>query len=433
VNDRLKCCLLLVLVAGSLSLEPPLTKSEAGAVEEAMPGQGGPSCWLGVSSCTAASCHGGGIKGARGSEWNTFADCDPHYRAYSALLDERSTRILKNLNDPTPADHNSRCLVCHAMEAGRTRHGPRFSLADGVGCESCHGPAQKWFTTHYLPEWKQLSPAAKAAVDFFPTKDLVARARLCADCHVGKGDQEVNHDLIAAGHPRLNFEYASYLAIYPKHWSEQAEKTAYPDLEARAWAIGQVVAAQAALELLAHRAANADKKPWPELAEYNCFACHKELPGKASELRPKGAPGLGSIPWSDWYYSMLERALPGPLTAEEKDTLEKLRKVMNKRTPDRKEAAQLAQSAAQALQLPLTRLCKAPIEPGPDIRNRLELLLQEKPTTWDWKMQRYLGMAALYHALGDLAPELRDPGWKKVLMDLAGGLAFPKGQDSPGR
>jgi Cytochrome c554 and c-prime len=433
MNDRLKCCLLLVLAAGSLSLDPPLTQSEAVAIEEVTPGRGGPSCWLGVSSCTAASCHGGGIKGARGSEWNTFADCDSHYRAYGALLDERSTRIMKNLNDPTPAHQQSRCLVCHAMEAGRTRHGPRFSLADGVGCESCHGPAQKWLTTHYLPEWQQLSPAAKAAVDFFPTKDLVARARLCADCHVGKGDQEVNHDLIAAGHPRLNFEYASYLAIYPKHWSERAEKAAYPDLEARAWAIGQVVSAQAALELLAHRAANSNKNPWPEFAEYNCFACHKELPGTAPKRRPNGPPGFGSIPWSDWYYSMLERALSGPRTGEVKDTLEKVRGEMNKRNPDRVSIAPLARNAAQDLQLPLTRLCKAPIEPVPDIRNRLELLLGEKRTNWDRDTQRYLAMAALHHALGDLAPDQRDPGWKKELMDLAGKLAFPKGQDSPGR
>ena len=39
----------------------------------------------------------------------------------------------------------------------------------------------------------------------------------------------MNHDLVAAGHPRLNFEYASYLAAYPKHWKEPHERIGIPE------------------------------------------------------------------------------------------------------------------------------------------------------------------------------------------------------------
>ena len=91
-----------------------------------------------------------------------------------------------------------------------------------------------------------------------------ARARVCVDCHVGNRSRgmDMNHDLIAAGHPRLNFEFASYLASYPKHWREAHEKAvpgpereaASAEFEAKSWAVGQVVTAGAVLDLLGARA-----------------------------------------------------------------------------------------------------------------------------------------------------------------------------------
>ena len=77
-----------------------------------------------------------------------------------------------------------------------------------------------------------------------PTKDLLARGQACAECHVGKGTADVNHDLIAAGHPRLNFEYGSQLAKLPKHWRVADDKARHPDYEAKVWALGQILAGQ---------------------------------------------------------------------------------------------------------------------------------------------------------------------------------------------
>ena len=48
-------------------------------------------------------------------------------------------------------------------------------------------------------------------------------------------------DLIAAGHPRLNFEFSSALAKYPAHWRVDGEQARYPDLGWRAWQVGQVL------------------------------------------------------------------------------------------------------------------------------------------------------------------------------------------------
>src|SRR5262249_7174292 len=154
--------------------------------------------------------------------------------------------------------------------------GPRWKefKVDGVGCESCHGPAEKWKAVHYLPGWKDRSD--REQLGFLDTKDLAVRAESCVACHVGSPNREVNHDLIAAGHPRLRFDLGAYLANYPKHWSDARDKAGRPALEAQVWAIGQVVSAQAAVKVLQHRAAAADK-PWPEFAEYDCFACHHSL------------------------------------------------------------------------------------------------------------------------------------------------------------
>ena len=63
----------------------------------------------------------------------------------------------------------------------------------------------------YLPEWKDRSAEAKAALGFVDTHNLLKGGKACAACHIGDSSKEVNHDLVAAGHPRLAFEYSAFL------------------------------------------------------------------------------------------------------------------------------------------------------------------------------------------------------------------------------
>src|SRR5262249_11368110 len=170
------------------------------------------------------------------------------------------------------AERSALCLGCHAVAPARVSAGSPVQVADGVGCESCHGPAEKWLRPHAQGDWAKKSPAEKEALGMPPLHAAADRAAACVVCHVGTADADMNHDLIAAGHPRLNFEYATYLANMPHHW---VAKTPTPAAEARAWAVGQVVTARAALDLLAARAT--PPRPWPEFAEHGCFAWHQEL------------------------------------------------------------------------------------------------------------------------------------------------------------
>ena len=105
--------------------------------------------------------------------------------------------------------------------------------------------------------FRQLSPAAKQEqYGLTPLGDLSVRTRTCAGCHIGAPPldglpvRNMNHDMIAAGHPQLHFEMGSFLANVPKHWRGRDEG---PDFEARAWAVGQVASARAATRIIRWR------------------------------------------------------------------------------------------------------------------------------------------------------------------------------------
>jgi hypothetical protein len=128
----------------------------------------------------------------------------------------------------------------------------------------------------------------------------------------------MNHDMIAAGHPPLRFELASYEALLPrKHWDDRPRRMAESDYEVQLWAAGRIAAADAALSLLEGRAkrasnrATGDRSPWPELAESNCFACHQPLRGSGALRGPESlALNRQSLSWRTWDVSLSPLLLP---------------------------------------------------------------------------------------------------------------------------
>ena len=135
----------------------------------------------------------------------------------------------------------------------------RSGSATASAAKAVTAPPGGWLAAHVGPGWKERSAAEKAEHGFRNTKNLTVRAKTCTDCHVGGDRAEVNHDLYAAGHPPLQYEYSSFLDRYRpyQHWSEADDRRRCPAYEAEAWAVGQAVTARAALDLLAKRA-----RPW---------------------------------------------------------------------------------------------------------------------------------------------------------------------------
>lgn len=395
--------------------------------------------YQGVASCTAAPCHRQEVPpGSKGNEYLTWLTRDPHARAFQDLSNERSRRMTELLGAKQSAEKNPLCLSCHATPVAPARTDGPVSVHDGVGCESCHGAAEKWLHKHYKKgEWPRRGQD-QAKLGFVPLQDLTVRAQTCVPCHVGHGDADVNHDLIAAGHPWLHFEFSSYLANYPKHWNEQKNKTDDKDFEARAWLIGQVVSADAALRLLAHRAdpARAPSNPWPEFAEYDCFACHHDLeqPWRRTAQHTRGQPG--ALRWNDWYLSLetvLDQARPPGATVPA-TLLQELREAMRRPYPDRARVKQSAANAAARWTQDLNAWGR-PLDSA-QVGRWLQLLDDKanndlNRASWDQAAQLYLALSAFDEAQDDMQIKPSAPPRKRLLQTLRNQLGFPALFDSP--
>ena len=195
----------------------------------------------------------------------------------------------------------------------------------GVSCETCHGGAKQWIAVHYQ---RDVDRSRLFELGMLDTKNLLVRARLCAGCHVGSAENDMNHDMIAAGHPPLRFELASYEALIPrKHWDDRPERRSDPSYEVQLWAAGRIASAEAALAVLEGRAKRAASQEsggsgqgsgtpsWPEFAESNCLACHQPLrsvAGGSSRASYRGIPG-----WQSWNTSLVDAlTVPRPTTDE---------------------------------------------------------------------------------------------------------------------
>jgi hypothetical protein len=260
--------------------------------------------YVSSSSCAASSCHGRGHAGGTRSEYLTWAPDlrpgkpnDAHSRAYQVLFNPVSKRIAELMQLPKPAHETTLCLKCHAVEQVQ----PAEALSEGVGCCGCHGPAKKWLAVHYQPAWKKLTNFEKwEQYGFLPVRNLTARAMNCAGCHVGDGTREVNHELIAAGHPRLAFELAGLHSTpgYRKHWKESLPPA---EFELRAWVIGQATSLRSATVLLQDRARRVEESDaevdWPEFAGYSCVSCHRAIRKDTPRPLPRAQRIRGKSGW----------------------------------------------------------------------------------------------------------------------------------------
>jgi len=401
----------------------------------------GPRTWIGNGGCSSRGCHGAvAPEGTKGSEYNTWKVFDRHARASAVLFNDRSRTIEKNLKglaklEAAHAEADALCLKCHDQPVAPQNAHPILATT-GVGCEACHGPASGWLAEHSRPGWKNVSRAQKQSRGMVLMDTAAALTWVCVRCHVGTADQEVNHDLIAAGHPRLNFEAAAFLDDMPKHWDEaDVDRKHGPITAAENWAIGQVVTARAALDVLARRADGTDA-PWPEFTEYGCFACHHDIRGGGARYwRPELGLRPGALPWGTWSFAMLDALAdrPGGLTKD----LHDLTHSMGLPSPDRRDVAKQASTIAASLdawleQMQTRRFTTRQLqEAAGAIRNNPPALAQ-RTAYWDAAAQLYLMLAALDLDLGP------DSVRREALDALRRLLDFPTswdgtGQDSPGR
>lgn len=277
--------------------------------------QGGGATYEGVATCAGSTCHGraeGNGAVVRQDEIATWQEpsspSGAHSRAYSVLASPRGRQIAQSLGLGA-ATSAPACLGCHATYVPESRRGARFHTSDGVGCESCHGPAQGWLALHYA---KPATHASNVANGLIPLENPQVRAKVCLDCHYGstKTGQFVTHSMMAAGHPRVSFELDLFSALQQHHDidGDYLDRKGSSD-SVRLWAIGQAEAVRRATDLYA-RPAFGMRGAFPEFYFYDCHSCHRTITdGPQRKLTFETNPGrpipFGNPPFNDENIIML--------------------------------------------------------------------------------------------------------------------------------
>jgi len=427
---------------------------------------------VGVASCATVSCHGGPLAGnhdVQSFAATIWAGDDPHARAYEVLHSDRSQRMARLLGIGPP-HRAEQCLACHSVQDTARERLPQEVLADGVGCASCHGDSTHWQQVHMLPEWKTLSHESRAALGYRDLSTPLARVQTCVPCHVGDATQEVNHDLIAAGHPRLFFEFAAYQRLEPRHWSPQGKAEATPDFTARSWSVGQAATLAAVADLLAVRAERAQAavgsghaQRWPEFAEFDCYSCHRTLgpdTNAASREPALRRPRPGQPSWQPWQVAgarLLRAGLDGATPVVGTSATNLARSAVDIQTLLDTQWAAADRERLDRVLMEARGLAVAARRSAAEINDRpriaidashatLDAITAADPAdwqTWDAAVQTYLAMEAgrqggpatigLWRSRGQRpAVAVSTSASRRSLDELRASLRFPPAADTPG-
>ena len=243
--------------------------------------------YTGVASCAGSTCHGrmeGDGTIVRQDELMKWQEPSTpggaHSRAWAVLSNNRSQFIARNLGIGDPATAQL-CIGCHATAGAVAAKGAmRGSVPteDGVGCESCHGPAGGWLASHYAGVGTSANPDAEMrqkhlanlSAGLKKLEDPVVRAGVCVDCHFGSASdgQFVTHRIMAAGHPRIAFELDLFSSLQAHHqedadygWRKFGSANGRTD-HVQMWAVGQATAIERSLTLFQSRRGTEGMPPY---------------------------------------------------------------------------------------------------------------------------------------------------------------------------
>ena len=263
---------------------------------------------LGVATCAGGPCHGSAqnrkINGVLQNEYLTWQRYDKHAKAYTVLEGALGQRIARNLGIPA-AEKAKICLDCHADNVPEQLRGVQFHIADGVGCEACHGGSKNWLGPHVtgrIPHSQLVSEFGLTALD-----TPLVRAKNCLQCHWGDETRFVTHKIMGAGHPRLAFELQTFTQIEPAHFvvDDVYRRRKHAAQGAQVWAVGQAVALEsmmASMQDPKHRGEGV----FPELVFFDCDSCHHPTDNLRWSYRASSGLGPGVPHFNDANALMLQ-------------------------------------------------------------------------------------------------------------------------------
>lgn len=304
-------------VLGLLAVAALITLAESATAQDkaAVPAAGQPR-FQGLRSCVP--CHNERIEDKNPfitlsrefcalNEVGIFAH-DKHRQAFELLtgdLGQRMEAILrKGYGDPEyKVTTDKKCLACHANWHWKEGFDLPPLSEFGVSCEACHGPSSLWEQPHDEPAWRAMSPDEKEAkFGFIDVRNPIRRTKQCFSCHIGNVQEGkvVTHEMYAAGHPPLpGIEIESFTSQMPSHWRTLREKGEFSGRDryievnfpgqdplneltrTKSVLIGGVMALRESVNLFASQSVDNGSKDWPELAVFDCAACHHDLTAPA--------------------------------------------------------------------------------------------------------------------------------------------------------
>ena len=121
-------------------------------------------------------------------EWVIWKDQDKHSWAHRVLHEARGQRI-GELMDQNVLDASTGCVQCHTSNVIEQLWSPAILrnnlqndyMAEGVSCQSCHGPAEDWVLEHQKDNWLQRNHDEKASFGLNKMEDLSPRRLRGAD------------------------------------------------------------------------------------------------------------------------------------------------------------------------------------------------------------------------------------------------------------
>jgi hypothetical protein len=133
------------LAAASLIAPAPL-RAEGGSAS--MMAEHSSRAHLGVSTCAGSTCHGHSVPDGNPVrqdellQWQQESSpTGAHSRAYRAIVEPRGQAIIRRMGLDSAGVRNE-CLGCHASPGA-------VKVSEGVDCETCHGAAGGWISSHY--------------------------------------------------------------------------------------------------------------------------------------------------------------------------------------------------------------------------------------------------------------------------------------------
>ncbi len=385
-----------------------------------------PDNHMGVATCAASQCHGSAAprdgSNVLQNEYVTWTRDDPHSRAYATLATSESQAIASRLglSDAARADM---CLDCHADNVPEDRRGEKFQLSDGVGCEACHGGAERWLSTHYNTNVADHS--VNLAAGLYPTEDPEARATLCLSCHLGTDDKFATHRIMAAGHPRLSFELDTFTELW-MHAGRQPHYRVDDDYiqrkqtydHAYVWATGVIAEARLRLSLIQDELGTSETL-FPELGLYDCHACHRTMQSVQWRRLPRhgnAGPGVPFLNDGALVMSLaLARSIDADLADDVASALRRLHAAGNGGSTALRESVHAMDRSLERLQ------ARVSVEALRDGERRL--LREMLEVGAEGNFLDYASAEQAFMAIQMLVIEIGDPGLEEKLGPLGDSLA----------